>query len=1264
MPTRFEIDNREPATEVGKGKLGRSFKRTSVFRALFLGTLALTLLVQQTSSISARPAGDPQGTNELSEASGVEHSGRQIYIAQLKGPSALGEIRTSRLLKSESASHKAKRMTFEADERFEISSTTAQNALQRIEGEQRGLMSSIASIAPGATRLQSYRIALNGLSLSLSEAEAEQIEKLPGVLRISKAEKVMPLLDTSLDQIRASAAWSDPRIAGRADAGRGVRIAVIDSGITAEHPFFSDAGFDAPEGFPKASLSIGEDVMQYAPPDRSRFTNKKVIVARAYVNPELIDPEDENPLETYTPLADGFGGFHGAHVAGIAAGSVSMGAPGSTSGGLELSGVAPGAYLMSYKFTNAYTSEILQMIDDAIADGADVINNSWGTSAMNVLPPAHHPVAQAFKEAHDAGIVVVAAAGNAGTNGESTLGGPHQMIDEVITVANVQTGRSFSFNLYAADQGLTDTLKVHPTVYVPFENDFNTLELPAARLDDFCDLASLAIGARGTIPLESMTGSCEIPGVDLPIQIPDQFGFVTKILMAGVLNASSPLGRSVEGVVFYAPSGSPADSAQLLDLMDLAAPFLEQSGLEADYPIVSFITGPEAMALVDWADDPANAPLSLQLKMDPTPISTHDPSLDNAANLTSSQGPAVTGISGQRAFKPNLSAPGTDTLSTSTNIEGAPDGYTVASGTSMASPMVAGAAAVVLQAHPDWSPADVKSALMTTAAATVTVAGDSAPLTVQGSGRINVEAAINASALIQPPAVNLDLAAADIDNSPSIDLIIQDARPAADATADLVFNLSQSGVDLVLDSTRLVDLSASAVITVPMQGELNLNLPVLSDEIGTDIAEGFIHFETTSGPAQHVALRIEPEIVDRKDVLLINIRSRSVEAGGGGIPGIPGIPGLPGGGGPSFEDTADYSGYWTDSLTAAGLSHDVWSIADADHDRLPPLRELQRYDMVILAAGASDAPLAQLSGGMTILQMYMLGGGRLLVSGYDWQHGLSAGEQLTLQNNGASYFISRYFGGFELIVDDVEPFGSRNFIGKRIFDGAFSLSDTNSATAAETGAQIDQGRPLLSLQTTVDADAGNPGAGAPPDLGIAAPGVVSRIMPYMHSVIEYRGGSVMTGVWPDATLEHPIRGEHIPWQALFAGFGIESMREDATLDRAMLLEQAHAWATESSEVEVSLSASTQTEVGEAVDLTASIELPDGVEIVSWRWDAGDGRGYQTTANPALKLFYFGPGTYTTRVEAMTATGHTFVAEQDVRIEGDWTTFGPIVTKNW
>lgn len=1090
----------------------------------------------------------------------------------------------------------------------------------------------IQAIAPGARALYHYDVAFNGLTLRLSPTEAERVRSLPGVLAVTAEERVVPLMDASLPVIGAPAAWVDPHVGGRAAGGRGVRIAVIDSGISAAHPMVGDDGFAPPPGFPQASWTVGDTVTPYGAEDLARYTNDKVIVARSYANPEVYDPA--TPL---TPLADGLGGFHGAHVAGTAAGSIVKGAPGMKSGNISLSGVAPGAYLMAYKFTDAYTPEILRMIDDAVADGADVINNSWGTAAMNVMDPDLHPVSQAFKAAEGAGVVVVAAAGNAGTNGEATLGGPHQMIDEVITVANSQSGRGFAYYLYAADTGLADDLQKHPAAYEAFGNDFTVIEKPAVRLADFCNVLGLAINARNKVILEPASGTCDIPGLPIGnLPIPAQFGFLTKLLLAGVTNGTAGGfgGMPVESIVFYAPDGDPAQLAAALGLLDQISPFLGQLGLTVKFPVVAMVTGPKAVELAAWADGHK----SLKLKLDGTPATVNDPALLDQAHPTSSQGPSPSG-----SLKPDLAAPGTDILSANTGADGAPDGHALATGTSMASPHVAGATALLRQAWPAWSPADIKAALMVTADPVVKVGLDAAPARVQGSGRLDLARAIDPGLLILPPAVGFDRARL-LQRDAGLFVVLKDVRRiGSESTVYTVSHEPGAG----LDATMLFQLPGDATTTVPAGGTLRWRLP-LSAAGGMPTPGDYDGRLVFRSPSHTVRLAYRFNVPgDREDVLLVNVR-RTAAAGGGGIPGLPG-------GGAGLSDGPDYEPYWTAALQAAGLSYDVWTVAAGAKPGAPPLSTLQNYDLVILAAGDGNAPLDQLAGGMTSLQMFLLGGGHMLISGWNYNHDPAGGlGAINIQGSGAMYFLSRYFAGFERTTNDVAPAGA--IAPVRLFAAPLRLATAPGPNAAGNGGKVDLGRPLAALVTRIDGGGGGgiPGGGATaPDLGIAAPGVVTRLMPYMRSYLEVDGGgSAVTGVNADATLEAPQRAAFIGWRALFAGFGVEAISGDAgSLDRAAFLRAVHTWAVESDAVELRLSGPDEVEAGKGLTLTAEARLPEGVTVTGWRWDRGDGSGYVASQQPVLSLRYTKGGDITARVELTTTAGHTYVAEHRLPVRG-------------
>lgn len=1111
--------------------------------------------------------------------------------------------------------------------RLDADSPDAAAYLGRLAARQDAFAAALRRVAPAEASAPSYhyRVAFNGLTARLTPAEAERVALLPGVAAVTREAPIAPLMDASLPRIGAPAAWDDPEVGGRASAGRGIRIAIIDSGITAAHPFFADAGFAAPAGFPTSTLTVGDRVLPYDADDVARFTNRKVIVARAYANPETITAEGD-PRDAVTPLADGLAGFHGAHVAGTAAGVRTFAAPGNPgTGTLDLSGVAPGAYLMAYKFTNAYTPEILRMIDDAVLDGADVINNSWGTSAMNVLAAPHHPIAQAFQGAIDAGVVVVSAAGNAGGNGEATLGGPHQMLDGAITVANSEVGRSFAYHLTASHAELPAELERHPTAYQAFGNPFTTIERQAARTD-LCNPIALALQARTRIFVAPLEGACETSVIPLPL--PAELAWVEKLLVAGIAQA--------QAVVLYSPDADPETTAQLLAILDLLKPLLEQivgQVLQIDelvFPVTAVIGGPEAMALAEFAD----AHPDLRLRMDATPTTVLDPSRADAAAPSSAQGPAAAGAPSPAggAVKPDLAAPGTDILSTSTTVAGAPAGFTTATGTSMASPHVAGAAAVLRQAWPDWSPADVKAALLVTADPVVsdTLAGAIAPAGVQGAGRLNLARAVDPGALLEPPARAWTLSADGVGSEAGVVVRVRDARRVPEgATRWTVAHEPATGGGVPLPG--LPD-----ALDVPAGGEAELDLSFDTAGLTPGDYDGRVALSDGTRTVRFTyAIRQLPPL---RDVLLVDVR-RTRQGGGVAIPGLPG--------GGSYTDGPDRVRYWTDALDEAGLAHDVWTVADGAHAGAPPLSVLQGYRLVVVAGGDGNVPLDTLPGGMTSLQMYLLGGGRMLMSGPGWPHDLqSAGD---VQNSGAMVFLSRYFAGFERQADDVEGAAIASAWRPGAPGGAaLDLACPASDAAAGNGGRVDLGRPLAAIRTAAE------GTAAPVDLGIAAPLAAERIIGHARTLArDAEGRSAITGVTGNATLEAPAVEPGIPWRAAFAGFAIEAVCGGAdTVSRAALLRAAWDWATEPDGVVVRVAAPPEAQAGTPVTLRAEATTPEGVEVVSWRWDLGDGRPFVTTKEPVLEGVAFGrSGRITVRAEAETASALTYVGEAAVEMTG-------------
>ena len=209
----------------------------------------------------------------------------------------------------------------------------------------------------------------------------------------------------------------------RGEAGAGVKIAVIDTGIDQAHPAFQDNSLSIPSGFPKCNAAS----------DCSSFTNNKVIVARSYVA-QLAAGFGLNPAATSRPddySARDLDG-HGTAVAMCAAGETNTG-PAAT-----ITGMAPKAYLGNYKVfgspeVNPFTSGdvIILALEDALNDGMDIAELSLGVPAFTgpldqgaacgqTGTTPCDPEAAAVENAVPPGMLVVVAAGNEGENGKFT----------------------------------------------------------------------------------------------------------------------------------------------------------------------------------------------------------------------------------------------------------------------------------------------------------------------------------------------------------------------------------------------------------------------------------------------------------------------------------------------------------------------------------------------------------------------------------------------------------------------------------------------------------------------------------------------------------------------------------------------------------------------------------------------------------------------------------------------------------------------------
>jgi minor extracellular serine protease Vpr len=485
------------------------------------------------------------------------------------------------------------------------------------------------------------------------------------------------------------------------------------------------------------------------PKGLKKGVNGKVIVARAFA------PPGSGPRE-HTAF-DPNGSDHGTHVAGIAAGESGIVAMVDGVRVPNLSGVAPDAYLGNYRVLTTPTptfgldgngAEIARAIDSAVGDGMDVLNLSLGEPEVG---PGDDLVEQAISGAARAGVTTVVAAGNEGDEGGfGTISSPGSAAD-AITVAAVTNDRIFALPL-------TVTGSTSP----PFPVVAGPIDIPASWGAGLTLQSSTGCGtgtAAGSLVLVTLTRSCTATQADAAVSASHGAGLVLVTLGPG--------------------DPRTADAADL-DAGDLPGVVISRRMASALASELGHAGGSLAVTVgnVTQSLGSGNGGLTTSFSsLGPAPISLR--------------------------LKPDVSAPGEGVLST------VPGGYAVWDGTSMASPAVAGAAALLHERHPSWSPEDIRSALALTARPDYNDPAhkvEALPLAV-GSGLIDVTAA-DATPLLSPEAsANFGLLHAPVSQTVQV-------------------HLRDSGTGAGTWTVSAPGLSAPASIVVPAGGAVELPLKI------------------------------------------------------------------------------------------------------------------------------------------------------------------------------------------------------------------------------------------------------------------------------------------------------------------------------------------------------------------------------------------------------------------------------------------------------
>ncbi len=521
----------------------------------------------------------------------------------------------------------------------------------------------------GGTKLYGYVFAFNGFAARLTAAQASKLAVTDGVVAVTPDEKKS--LDTSstpdfLGLTASGGLWEQLGGVGaggkKTDGpGEGVVVGIVDSGIWPEHPSVSDRDANGKLVFQQLPGWHGKCVP--GEEFNASLCNQKLIGAQYYNSGwgGNVGIDQQFPYEYNSPRD--FDG-HGTHTATTAAGNYGVAATGPAEVFGTISGMAPRARVAAYKVCwgtgdegGCFNSDSIAAIDQAVADGVDVINFSISGTSTNFADP----VEIAFLFAARAGVFVAASAGNAGP-ASSTVAHPSPWITTVAAASHNRNGNgSVTLGNGSTYAGASVATAVGPAPFI----DSTTAGMAGA------DPAEVALCYPGTLD---------------PAVVTDKIVLCDRGVIARVDKSLAVAEAGGVGMVLVNTSAS---------------------SLNADFHFVPTVH----LSHTDRAAVKAYAATSGATATINEATIVYDAVAPITASF-SSRGPLR--AAGGDLLKPDVSAPGVDVLAGVAPPGNADRLFDLYSGTSMSSPHVAGLAALFKDLHPDWSPMAIKSALMTT----------------------------------------------------------------------------------------------------------------------------------------------------------------------------------------------------------------------------------------------------------------------------------------------------------------------------------------------------------------------------------------------------------------------------------------------------------------------------------------------------------------------------------------------------------------------
>ncbi|GKU26741.1 peptidase S8 [Clostridium folliculivorans] len=687
-----------------------------------------------------------------------------------------------------------------------INNKTVTGAIQKVEDSQSAIINKVQGITGTKVR-RTYGYLVNGFSIETKRSNISKISSISGVKSVTESKTYYPDMKFADTLTQAYSTWQDLGY-----KGEGMVVAIVDTGIDYTH---KDLTITDPS---KAKIT------STTPKGPGKFYSVKVPYGYNFAD-GTEDVIDKNPNTE----------MHGMHVAGIVA---SNGKESGVDTFSTVRGVAPEAQLLAMKvFTNnpgsksAYDDDIIAAIEDSVLHGADIINMSLGSVAG--FQDANDPTQIAVKNATDNGTVVVISAGNSatstgdsannvpplnlfGTPDTATVGSPGVSKD-AITVASYEntniTGPAFDFNA-GSDSGLM--------LYSKSEFDPITVLTSKAGYQ-------LVDCGQGNNTIEETGDDFSGKGLDGKIALVQKVSgtFGNKKLAAQKAGAI--------GVIFYNAEGD-----------DSIPTTAAKPGVTIPCINVSYSSGAKLKDLIAKG---------LLVNFNDKYTTVVNPNANDLSAFTS-WGPTP-----ELDFKPEISAPGGNIWSLANDNK-----YQSMSGTSMASPHVAGSEALIVEAikanNPDITGRALVELAKKTTINTAKVQYDKYNNKVpysprrQGAGLIQIESAIKNKVTITDDNGNAAVALRQIGQTASFDLTLTNYGKDA-----YTYDLSDTGVLTEVTNSKTAVPSEKAIsgasikysvskVTVPASGTAKVTVTITLPNNFTkqNYVEGFIKFASSNAP--------------------------------------------------------------------------------------------------------------------------------------------------------------------------------------------------------------------------------------------------------------------------------------------------------------------------------------------------------------------------------------------------------------------------------